>query len=191
VLVSFGALGAAYFGMYELLALTVIEGLGATLLWASLAVTGGLLAWTLAGLRPRPDARPDRAVIGTVLVLAGTLALLATTVWASGVVAIALVVAAATVAGLGMGLSYPLLSSEPFSDAVPAVTVGPLISFAEIAGTAWAILVGGGLYSLLHASGVGAAGLAPRPALIVVYVVMSIVAAAAVVRTATRRRRGP
>jgi MFS family permease len=188
VLIAFAALGAAFFGLYELLSLTVIEGLGSSLLWASVAVTAGLLAWTLAGLRPRPDARPDRAVTGPVLIVLGTVILLGVTALASGWIAIALVVIAAGLAGLGMGLAYPLLSSEPFSDAVPAVVVGPLISFAEVAGTAWAVLVGGGLYSSLHASVSGGAGLAPRAALLVVYAVLLVVAVAAVTVSATRRR---
>ena len=59
---------AAFFGAYELLSLTIIEGLGSTVLAAAGAVTGGLLAWSLVGLRPRPDARPDRATLGPVLV---------------------------------------------------------------------------------------------------------------------------
>ena len=52
-----------------------------------------------------------------------------------------------------MGWAYPLLSSEPFEADAPATDVGPLIAFGETAGTAWAVLLSGGILSQLHATG--------------------------------------
>lgn len=183
VLIPFALLCATHFGVYELLSLTVIEALGSTVLMASLAVTGGLVAWCLAGLRPRPEARPDRAIAGPVLmtvavgvVIAGLLA--------GNQVGLVLVIAGSVLVGLGMGWAYPLLSSEPFNGAGAAPTIGTLIAFAETAATAWVALVAGGMYSALHGL-----GWAPSPALIAVFGVLVAVGAGTV--GAAARRHAP
>ena len=183
-LLAFALLCAAFFGAYELLSLTIIEGLGSTVLAAAGAVTGGLLAWSLVGLRPRPDARPDRATLGPVLVV-GACLLLIVGVGVGGVAGIGTVIAGSVLAGVGMGAAYPLLSSEPFASATPAATVGTLIAFAEIAATAWATLLAGGLYSTLHGQGWPAASV-----LQLVFVVLAGIATAAAALAATRRKMG-
>lgn len=178
-LLAFASLCAAFFGAYELLSLALIEGLGATVLVASSAVTAGLLGWSLVGLRPQPDARPDRAVAGPALVTIAFAGL-----WIGGTAGVVTVVAGAALAGVGMGAAYPLLSSEPFDTDAPASTVGTLIAFAETAATAWAALLAGGAYSVLHTQ-----GWTPTQALIVVFAGLAAIGVAAVACAATRRGR--
>lgn len=184
-LLAFGATCAAFFGMYELLALAVVEGLDRSLWWASASLTGGLLGWSIAGLRPRPAARPDRALVGVVLVLVGVAGVTVALAAPDTVRALALVVGSSIAAGIGMGLAYPLLSSAPFDVTAPGRTgaVGPQIAFAEVAGTAWATLLGGGAYSLL------AAGHPPARAVLVAYLAVAVVAVTAVVAVARRHVR--
>jgi len=182
VLIAFALLCAAFFGAYELLSLTIIEGLGSTVLIASVAVTGGLLAWSLVGLKPRPDARPDRAVAGSVLV-AGAFVLLILGLWLGGSGGIVTVIAGAVMAGAGMGAAYPLLSSESFTGSTAASTIGTMVAFAEIAATAWVALLAGGAYSALHSI-----GQPPAQALQIVFALVSVIAVASVV--CTTRRRG-
>ena len=187
-LLAFAGVCAAFFGLYELLSLAVVEGLGERLVWASVAVMAGLTSWSLAGLKPRPGARPDAVVVGATLIFVGALGLLVAlgvAGWSSGgAPALVVVVVSAAVAGLGMGLAYPLLGSEPFDlpGAPPASMVGTLVAFAETAGTAWVVLLGGGLYSAVHNS-----GLAPLPALLIVFGVLGLVCLAAPIAAVLRR----
>lgn len=183
VLLAFASLCAAFFGCYELLSLALIEGLGATVLVASTAVTAGLLSWSLVGLRPEPDARPDRAVAGPVLVTIAFAGLVGG-LWLGGTPGVVTVIACAALAGVGMGAAYPLLSSEPFDTDAPASTVGTLIAFAETAATAWVALLAGGSYSALHSS-----GWTPVAALTVIFGALIVVGACTAVLAATRRRR--
>ena len=185
-LLAFAVLCAAFFGAFELLSLALIEGLGSTVLVAAGAVTGGLTAWSLVGLRPRPGGRPDPAVLGPGLVLIACLMLLAGVALA-GLAGVWMIIAGAIVAGVGMGAAYPLLSSEPFSDDAAPVTVGTLIAFAETAATAWVALLAGGLYSALHGR-----GWQPNRALELVFALLAVLAATAVAISAGRRTpRGP
>lgn len=180
-LLAFGATCAAFFGCYELLSLAVVAGLGASLWWSSVALTGGLLAWSLAGLRPRPHARPDRALVGIALVAAGAVGV---TVSVGAAASLALLVGSSVIAGLGMGLAYPLLSAAPF-DVTPAdgvTSVGPQIAFAETAGTAWVALLGGGVYSVAATGGA-----TPAHSVLLAYAAVGLVAVVAVVLVARRR----
>lgn len=180
MLLAFGLLCATYFSGYELLALAVIEGLGDSILVASFAVTGALLAWSLIGLRPRPNGHPDPTIVGPVL-LTAALGLLIVGLAVGAVAGTVLVIVAAVVAGAGMGAAYALLSSAPFSTGHPASRVGALIAFAETAATAWAVSLAGGLYSALHGSGWSAI-----PALQTVFVVLAIVGTGAIIVSALR-----
>lgn len=184
VLLAFTTLCAGFFGLYELLAAAIVSGLEAPLLVAAAAVMAGLVAWSVTGLRPRPDARPDRVVAGTALVAVSVVASAAATGFAGPVVAIVVLIASSAVAGLGMGWAYPLLSSEPFESGAPANDVGPLIAFGETAGTAWAVLLGGGALSQLHAT-----GLPLRESAAAALAVVAVVAVGAVVIAAFRRAR--
>lgn len=181
-LVTFALLCATYFGATELLSLAIVESLGSSILVASIAVTGALLAWSLVGLRPRPDARPDRVVVGAVLVTVGA-AVVLTGIAVGGPAGIAAVIAGAVATGTGMGAAYPLLSSEPFTSGAATTTVGTLIAFAETAATAWSALAAGGTYSALHVG-----GWSTPAALIVTFAGLVLLGAATVVSAATRRR---
>lgn len=182
-LTAFALLCATYFGSAELLSLGIVEGLGSSVLVAALAVTGGLVAWSLVGLRPRPGARPDRAVAGPALLVAAT-AVVAAGILLGGAPGIVLVIAGAVIGGAGMGAAYPLLSSEPFESGAPATTVGTLIAFAETAATAWSALVAGGAYSALHVAGWPTAS-----ALAFSYGSLVLLAVTTVIVAARRRRR--
>lgn len=111
---AFTLVCAGFFGIYEMLSLTLVEGLQQRLLWASVAIMAGLGGWPLAGMRPRPVARPDAAAFGAALITMGGVGVLLAATVAAGGVAVAVVVCSAVVAGLGTGQWYPLLSSEPF-----------------------------------------------------------------------------
>jgi len=180
-LIAFAAVCAVYFGVYELLAVTMLEALDGSLLWAAVALTGGLLAWSLAGLRPRPDARPDRPLVGAVLIAAAAGVVVVALAIGPGAVAVGCIVGAAVLAGTGMGWAYPLLSSEPFAADAAASTTGTLIAFAETAATAWAVLVAGGLFSRLEALGVP-----PWPALLVCFAGLAALGLAMIAATALR-----
>lgn len=182
-LASFGALCAAFFGIESLLSVTVIEAFGGGLLWASVAITAALIMWTLAGLRPRPSARPDRVTSGLVLMVLAAVSLVVISLIGAGTGAIIAVVVTAGVAGLGMGIAYPLAMSEAFEGPDPAMRVGPLVSFAETASTAWIAMICGGLYSALHGFGT-TPGIATGTA----YAVVIPVAVAGVLLAALRRR---
>ena len=181
VLAAFALLCATYFGASGLVSLTIVEGLGSSVLIASVAVTGGLLAWSLVGMRPRPGARPDPAIVGPILLVAAIGGVIEG-IALGGDFGIVLVIAAAVLAGAGMGAAYPLLSSEPFSVDVPATTAGSLIAFAETSATAWSALLAGGAYSALHVSGWNTA-----PALTVAYAALALLGLATVLLTLQRR----
>jgi hypothetical protein len=183
VLLAFTLLCAGFFGLFELLAAAIVSGLGASLTLAAGAVMAGLVAWSLAGLRPRPDARPDRVVVGTAFVAVAVAIAAGATAFAPTLPAIVLLIVAGALAGLGMGWAYPLLSSEPFETGAPAGDVGPLIAFGETAGTAWAVLLSGGALSQLHAT-----GLALRESAAIALAIGLLVAAAAVLAAALRGR---
>ena len=122
-------------------------------------------------------------LVGAGLLLVSTFGIVSSVLIPSVGWAIGVVVASAVCAGLGMGLAYPLLSSEPFSAGSSASTAGALIAFAETAGTAWAALVGGGLYSLAHVAGMSA-----RSGLLVPFAALVAIALAAVGSVLLRRR---
>lgn len=178
---------AAFFGLYEVLSVIMLEGLGRTLVWSSAAVTGSLFAWALVGLKPRPHARPDVVVVGSVLILAGLAVITSAVLALEGTAAPVSVVAGGTIAGVGMGLAYPVLSSSLFDvpDSPRASTIGAASAFAETAGMAWAALVAGGIFSAAHLAGVEA-----RPALGAALGPLVLVAAVAVVLSARRKGRG-
>jgi hypothetical protein len=182
VLVAFATLCAVYFGTSGLISLTMIEAVHSTLLIASAAVAGGLVAWSVVGLLPHPRRMPDPASLGMALVGAGA-AIVVGGIVSAGAAGIALVITGSTISGVGMGLGYPILNSEPFDVGSPSPTVGALVLFAETAATAWISIVGGGAYSSLHTSGWSPAG-----ALTLIFTALVV---AAVIGTITAARRHP
>ena len=89
-------------------------------------MTGSLFAWSVVSLKPRPHARPDVVVVGSVLVCLGGAGLLLAVLGLDGLAAPVTVVAAGTVAGIGMGMAYPVLSATVFDvlDVPPPAQAG-------------------------------------------------------------------
>jgi len=157
VMVAFLGLCLAFFGGNGLISLAVIDGLGRGVMAASAALAVGLTAWSLAGLLPARFGQRlgDASTTGLGFLAGGLAAEAAAQLCPAGpALRLALAVIGWGVAGLGMGLSYPRLSAQPFDDLPPqrAVPVGTAIAFAEAAGTAIGSLLGGGIYSLAQGS---------------------------------------
>jgi MFS family permease len=182
VLVAFATLCAVYFGTAGLISLTMIEAVHSTVLTASVAVAGALVAWSGVGVLPHPRRMPDAPALGMALVGAGA-AIIVGGIVSGDAAGIALVITGSTVSGVGMGLGYPILNSEPFDVGSPSPTVGALVLFAETAATAWISIVGGGAYSSLHTSGWSPAG--------ALTLIFAGLVAAAVFGTITAARRHP
>lgn len=153
---SFFSLCLAFFGGSAVISLAVVEALGRGAVASNIAVGAGLVAWSATGLRsPRFDARVgDTTVVGPVL-LTGALVVAfgALTPLPNPTLALVVLVAAWFVAGLGMGLAYPRISSEAMDNLAPERVVGAAtaVAFAETAGTAVGSLLSGGTYSLASA----------------------------------------
>jgi MFS family permease len=149
-----GGVSLAFFGGDGMIALAVVEGAGYGVLAASAAVGAGLVAWSIAGLRP---SSRDHAAAGVASVCLG-LALVAVALRFSGGVALAGVIIAWAIGGAGMGIAYPRLTSDPFDELPPeqVTAVGTALAFAELAGGAVGALLGGGIYSLAVAAGASA-----------------------------------
>jgi MFS family permease len=154
VVAVLGVVSLAFFGGDGLIALAVVEGTGHGVLAASAAVGAGLVAWSIVGLRP---SSRDHGAAGVAVVCVG-LTLVAVALTLSGPAALAGVITAWAVGGVGMGIAYPRLTSDPFDDlpAEQVTAVGTALAFAELAGGAVGALLGGGLYSLTVAAGASA-----------------------------------
>ncbi len=143
LLVVFAGLAVAFFGGISLIPLMVIDALGHGVVAGSIALGAGLLAWSVAGL---VHATLPRAVaFGLWLVPIGLFigAALLTEVLGRWPTLVGVVLASA-VAGTGVGLSYPRLSSGAFDRLDPNWVNGmaAAVAFAEITGTALGSLVG-------------------------------------------------
>jgi MFS family permease len=162
-LVAFSGLIMAFFGGDALIPLAVVEGLDRGVVASAVAVGAGLVAWSLAGLRSSARQRPDPAVLGLAVL---ALALAAEVLGQAGLLgpraALAVVVGAWAVAGLGIGLAYPRLSSGAFDGLAPheVVPVATAVAFAETTAVVIGSLLGAGVYSLATN-----AGAADRPAI--------------------------
>jgi MFS family permease len=157
VLVAFSALVGAFFAGDGLIPLAVVEGLDRGVVATAVAVSAGLVTWSLTGLAPWPAGRrPDPAVLGPVLVALG---LGAAAVSQAGLLptpgALALLVAGSAVAGAGIGLAYPRLSSGALDGLDPAqvAPVATAVAFVETTAVVLGSLLGAGLWSLATTSG--------------------------------------
>jgi MFS family permease len=143
----------AFFGASGIISLAVVDGLGQGVVASNIAVGAGLVAWALTGLRsPTVDERRGDSVLVGLLLLAAALALtfLTQTRMMAAQPSLVVLVAAWTLAGLGMGISYPRLSAEPMNglSGNQVAPVATAVAFAETSGTAVGSLLGGGTYSL-------------------------------------------
>ncbi len=101
-------------------------------------------------------------------------------------------VLASAVAGTGVGLSYPRLSSGAFDRLEPTWVNGmaAAVAFAEITGTALGSLVGGGSYSMTVTAG-GTAALGVGIGLVLSGIFGVITAALWLTRRSTDAQPGP
>ncbi|MBB3676811.1 MFS transporter [Modestobacter versicolor] len=186
VLICFTGLVVAFFTADGLVPLAVVEGLDRGVVASAVAVTAGLVAWSVAGARPpRPGRRPDPAALGAALLcLALVAAALSQTGLLAGSAALALLVGAWAVGGLGMGLGYTRLSARSFDDLAPeqVSTVATAVAFAETTAVALGSLLGAGTYSLATSAGAG-----DRPAIGAAFGLAALVAVGA--GLVTRRPR--
>jgi MFS family permease len=159
VLLAFSALVAAFFAGEGLIPLAVVEGLGRGVVATTVAVGAALVAWSVTGLAPWPAGRrPDPTVLGPVLVAVGLgAAALSQAGGLSASGALVLLVAASAVAGAGIGLAYPRLSSAALDGLDPAhvAPVATAVAFAETTAVVVGSLLGAGLWSLATTSGLG------------------------------------
>ena len=177
VLICFTGLVVAFFAGDGLVPLAVVEGLGRGVVASAVAFAAGLVAWSVAGARPpRPGRRRDPAtlgfaLLGPALVAAG----LTQTGQLSPAPALAVLIGAWAVAGLGMGLAYTRLSAQAFDDLAPeqVATVATAVAFAFAETTAVVIgsLLGAGVYSLATTSGLSA-----RPAIGTAFTLAALIA---------------
>ena len=187
---SFFGLCLAFFGGSGIVSLAVVDGLGNGVVASNVAVGAGLLAWAVTGTRsPRLDDRVgDSAVLGLVVLCVALLACsLTLTPLLPSPTALPVLVAAWSLAGLGMGVAYPRISSQAMDDLaterVPAAATA--VAFAETSGTAVGSLLGGGTYSLASAHAV-----APGTSIGWAYLLLTGAGVAALL-VCVRRRRAP
>jgi MFS family permease len=189
VLVAFGTLVAAFFAGDGLLPLAAVEGLDRGVLAGTAALGAGLVAWSLTGLATWPAGRrPDPTLLGPVLVAAGLGAAAASQAGPPPTVALTLLIAGAAVAGAGIGVAYPRLSSGAL-DGLASERVAPVataVAFAETTAVVVGSLLGAGVYSLATTSGLG-----DRAAIGTGFVLAALLALAGPAsRTTSRRRAG-
>ena len=156
----------------------------------AVAVSAGLVAWSLTGLAPWPAGpRPDPVTLGPALVALGLgLAAVSQTALLPASGALALLVAGSAVAGAGIGLAYPRLSSGALDGLDPArvAPVATAVAFAETTAVVVGSLLGAGSWSLATTS-----GLDDRVAIGTGFVLAAIVALAGPVsRISFRSRAG-
>jgi MFS family permease len=183
------AVTLSFFGGEGIVPLSAVELAHTGVIGASVTYGAGAVAWSVMGLRSgraRVFGLPA-APIGVIGIAVGILIELAASLSPAGDgVAVAMVIGWA-IAGIGMGLAYPIVTSRPLDDlaatSVAAVATG--VAFAETAGAALGTLLGGGTFS----SGT-ALGFAPSqviPFAFGLLVVASIVATALTARSSAAR----
>jgi MFS family permease len=177
-LVAFSGLGMAFFAGDGLIPLAVVEGLQRGVVAGAVALGAGLVAWSVTGLKPWPAGwRPDPAVLGLALL---ALALAAEALTQTGLppsdAALAVVVGAWAIGGMGIGLAYPRLSSRAFDDLAPeqVASVATAVAFSETTAVVIGSLLGAGVYSLLTTAGAQA-----RPAIGTAFGIATLVASGA------------
>ncbi|MCZ2846766.1 MFS transporter [Modestobacter sp. VKM Ac-2978] len=185
VLICFTGLVVAFFTADGLVPLAVVEGLDRSVVAGAVAIAAGLVTWSVAGARPpRPGRRPDPATLG-IAALCPALAAVGLT--QSGLLspapALALLIAAWAVAGLGMGLAYPRLTAQAFDDLAPdrVAAVATAVAFAETTAVVMGSLLGAGTYSLGTSLGAGV-----RPS---IGAALALAVVVAVLTLAASRRR--
>ncbi|CAH0222109.1 Multidrug efflux pump SdrM [Microbacterium sp. Bi121] len=181
-----GVVAAGFFGTQIYLPYLLAEKYGFTPTLAGLALTGGALAWSTASIiqgKLGMRLESERAVrVGTVLVLAGVTAVLATAAFA---LLPFVAMCAWVLAGAGMGLASPRLSALTLA-ASTEETQGfnsAAMTVADSFGTALSLAVTGVLFAALAAGGF---------AFVAVFALAGLLAAAAaILAPRTRREQSP
>jgi hypothetical protein len=168
-------LSLAFFGGAGIVSLAAIAGLGRGVVAGSLAVGAGLAAWSLTGLQPAVFDKLLPIVSGLALITAALAIEVLSQTILRGTTAVAVLVLAWAAAGAGMGLAYPRISSAAMDRLSPDRTypMASAVEFAEAAGTAVGVFIGGQTYSLART-----VGLTARTGIASAYVILALLAAA-------------
>ncbi|GAA4159057.1 MFS transporter [Gryllotalpicola daejeonensis] len=146
-----------YFAAESVMPLSVVTGLGGSVLAGGLVVGVAGVCWSLLGLVPvRESSRVfGRAPIGVVLVGLGMVAMAAAVLSGSARVGVPLALGAGALVGIGMGMAYTVQSAANFNALEPTrvAVIASAVAFAETGSVTVGSLLTGGSYSLATSSG--------------------------------------
>jgi MFS family permease len=189
LVVVYGGLCAAYFGGESMLSLQVIDALGGTVVGAGIAYAGGAIAWSLFGfVTPGPRTRAVAAPVGIASVTAASIMLaLVTGSGAQGVAPLIATTAIWVLAGIGIGLAFPVMAASGFDGegGGDSIGIGAALAFAETTAIAFSGLLGAGFYSLTADS------LRPSAGIGIGFALVAVVGVVALVGALTRRADAP
>jgi hypothetical protein len=177
-----------YFAAESVMPLSVVTGLGGSVLAGGVVVGAAGAAWSLLGLVP-VGAAPrafGRAPIGVVLVGLGLVGLALAVLSGSPRLGVPIAIGAGAVIGVGMGMAYTVQSAANFNDLEPTrvSAVATAAAFAETASVTVGALLTGGSYSLATTSGAPVA-----PTLAIGFLTLAVLAVAVVWLTVVSLRR--
>jgi hypothetical protein len=177
----------SFYGSDGIVSLAMITGLGAGVGAAGLVVSAGSVAWSAASLiGTRHEGLADRAArLALVAIAAGSVGqALAQHMKPGGV---ALAAASWVVAGIGIGLAYPVVSAAPFAAIPGELTddMASLVALAESLSGSLASLLGGTIYATGDRYGIRAS-----TSLTVAFGLFAAVGLGAAVLRASARRSG-
>jgi MFS family permease len=177
-----------YFAAESVMPLSVVTGLGGSVLAGGVVVGAAGVAWSLLGLVP-VGAAPrafGRAPIGVVLVGLGVVGLALAVLSGSPRLGVPIAIGAGAVIGVGMGMAYTVQSAANFNDLEPTrvSAVATAAAFAETASVTVGALLTGGSYSLATTSGAPVA-----PTLAIGFLTLAVLAVAVVWLTVVSLRR--
>ncbi|GAA4180184.1 MFS transporter [Gryllotalpicola koreensis] len=177
-----------YFAAESVMPLSVVTGLGGTVLAGGIVVGAAGVAWSLLGLVPVGSAPRafGRAPIGAVLIGLGLVGLALAVLSGSTRVGVPAAIVAGTVVGIGMGMAYTVQSAANFNDLEPTQVsaVATAAAFAETGSITVGSLLTGGSYSLATSSGAAAA-----PTLTIGFLILAALTAPVVWLTVVSLRR--
>jgi MFS family permease len=157
---AFGLLTCAFFGVDSLITLYTVEGLGRPIGVAAPALTAGTVCWALAAIaQPRvTDHFGGRSapalLLGASLLVAGEVLLLLALIALSPEAAIGVLWSAWILGGLGMGLTYPILTTAVLADVkddmLPPAQRATAVVLAESLGSGLGLAIGGSIVAAAH-----------------------------------------
>lgn len=147
-----GIAAAAFFSTEVFVPLMLSRERGLSPVWAGLALTVGALGWSAGswyqGTMSRKGPRPSVLRLGMTLI-GGGVATVAATAWAH--VPAAVGIAGWTIAGLGMGLAYPILAALALDLSAPGEegVNSSALQLSEALTVATVLALGGSLFATL------------------------------------------